>query len=446
MLRRFVPISVALLLVAGCTSTVSPSPGPSPIASPRATATALLPTPTARPPGSTPAPSPSVTAAQADLDNLLMQLERSHPDPFHGIARDEWVAQLEALKSSLPDLSPFQAEVGLQRVVSLLSREGRDGHEFALPVDDGPALPFQSYEFQEGVFITRALAPYADLAGQEILALNGHPIADVLERLEPLIPRAGPATVPAFRPIYFHRTSVLRGLGLIDEFPVPITLRDAAGDEHDVEFEPVAFGQYATLVGQYGVGLPPNGTLYLSAPGDALWWRELPDSTSFYIRYEIVATISQADLEAIEQGATGPGVERVILDLRQNPGGDNHYYVGLLSLLADERIDRPGHLFVLTDRRTFSAASNFAADLEQTTSATFAGEQMGGGINFWGDARQVPLPNYPVPMQVGVATRYWQKSARDDPRLTIEPDISVPALAADYFAGRDPVLETVTTN
>ena len=29
----------------------------------------------------------------------------------------------------------------------------------------------------------------------------------------------------------------------------------------------------------------------------------------------------------------------------------------------------------------------------------------------------------------------------DDPRLTLEPDIAVPYTSADYFAGRDPVLE-----
>ena len=46
-------------------------------------------------------------------------------------------------------------------------------------------------------------------------------------------------------------------------------------------------------------------------------------------------------------------------------------------------------------------------------------------------------------MQVGVSTRYWEKGVPDDPRLTIEPDLAVPLTAADYFAGRDAVLEAV---
>ncbi len=353
------------------------------------------------------------------------------------------MAELEDLKSRLPSLTPFEAQAELQRVVTLLSLNGRDGHQFALPLDDAPALPISTYEFQEGVFITAALAPYEDLVGTEIVTVNGHPIEAVLAALEPLIPRDGPATVPAFRPIYFPRTSVLRGLGLIEEGAVPLTVRDSNEEETTVDLEPVPFGEYAALVGQSGVGLPPNETLYLSDPGRVIWWQDLPESNTFYIRYRMIGSINLDEINSIEQGATASDVERVVLDLRQNPGGDNNRYTALLFLLTDQRINQPGRLFVLTDRRTFSAASNLSTELEQQTAASFAGEPMGGGLNFWNDVRQVQLPNYPVPMWVGVSTRYWQKSFPDDPRLTIEPDISLPVTAADYFAGRDPVMDAI---
>ena len=81
--------------------------------------------------------------------------------------------------------------------------------------------------------------------------------------------------------------------------------------------------------------------------------------------------------------------------------------------------------------------------MEQQTSALFAGEEMGGGLNFWNDVRWVELRDWPLPTQVGVSTRYWQFAAPDDPRLTITPDIALPARAADYFADRDPVLEAI---
>jgi hypothetical protein len=129
----------------------------------------------------------------------------------------------------------------------------------------------------------------------------------------------------------------------------------------------------------------------------------------------------------------------VIFDLRHNPGGNNTTYPYLLAILND--IEQP--LWVLTDRRTFSAASNLATELEQTTHARFAGEAMGGGLNFWNDVQFVELEHLPIPLSVGISTRYHQMSFAEDPRLTIEPDLAVPYRSADYFAGIDATLEAV---
>jgi C-terminal processing protease CtpA/Prc len=162
-----------------------------------------------------------------------------------------------------------------------------------------------------------------------------------------------------------------------------------------------------------------------------------------YVRFAEVRRVDAAQVSAMVERAAQPDVDRVVVDLRQNPGGDNTTYPGLLSALRDPAIDRPGRFFVIIDHVTFSAAANFATELEQSTGAVFAGEPMGGGLNFWNDVQWVTLPDYPVPMQVGVSTRYWQKATPDDPRLTIEPAIGIPSRASDYFAGRDPVLEAV---
>ena len=95
-------------------------------------------------------------------------------------------------------------------------------------------------------------------------------------------------------------------------------------------------------------------------------------------------------------------------------------------MLQDPAIDRPGRLIVLIGRLTFSAAANFATDLERTTGARFAGEAMGGSPNLYGDVRRVDLPY--GGQAVFVATRYYVKSTADDPRITIEPDLPVALL------------------
>ncbi len=208
-----------------------------------------------------------VSGAAADLDLLLERLEAIHPEPFHGIARADFVAALRALQGRVPDLSPDQTTVEVMRLVGLLSQAGRDGHQFAWPQPghEGPALPLRLYEFTEGVFVTAARAPYDSLVGTRVVAIEGRPIEDVLRAVEPLVPRDGPATVAAFRPLFVLRTAVLRGLGLANDGPVSVTVADADG-ERTSDLEPIPFDTYTDWAGDYGMFRLPEraDTRYLA--------------------------------------------------------------------------------------------------------------------------------------------------------------------------------------
>ena len=81
----------------------------------------------------------------------------------------------------------------------------------------------------------------------------------------------------------------------------------------------------------------------------------------------------------------------------------------LLGALQADDVNVPGRLFVLIDRTTFTAASNLATEIERTTDATFVGEPMGGGLNFWNDVAWVELEHWPIPTQVGISTRCGRK-------------------------------------
>ncbi len=156
--------------------------------------------------------------------------------------------------------------------------------------------------------------------------------------------------------------------------------------------------------------------------------------------------IPQAAIDEFDAMAAEYPDERVILDLRQNPGGDNHNYVNA-ALAPDEPRDRQARAPVRADRsgHLLGGGQLHAPRSSRSTQATFVGEAPGGGLNFWDDVTWEHLDDYVVPMRVAISVRYWEKSTPDDPRLTIEPDLAVPTLAADYFAGRDPVLQAALT-
>ncbi|HET6744886.1 MAG TPA: hypothetical protein VFH90_03455 [Candidatus Limnocylindria bacterium] len=384
----------------------------------------------------------AVGAARAELDRALERLSGVHPEPFHAVARATFEAELEALKDDLATMTRDEAMVGLMRLWARLSTE-RDGHQFAFLAEgvDEPTLPLRVYEFAEGVFITAAMEPHADLVGARITAVGGHPIDEVLDALEPLVPRDGPATVPAFRPIYLLKVAVLRGLGLVGPGDVSLHVADETGTRQ-VAVATVPVAEFEAWAGWLAyTGLPIRDGLRATEQRDNEFWVERLPTGGIYVRYTAVRDVSQQQVEEMEALAAAHPDEPIILDLRHNPGGDNHNYPPILSALDDPDIDREGRLFVLTDRVTFSAASQFATEVERRTSAIFVGEQMGGGLNFWDDVTWVTLDDYVVPMRVAISVRYWVKADGGDTRLTIDPELTVPTTAEDYFAGRDAVLE-----
>jgi hypothetical protein len=398
------------------------------------------------PPRRSPSPggTPAATAS-GDLDLLLTRLESTHPEPFHGISREDFVAALDDLRHRLPDLTANQAVVEVSRVVAMLSAEGRDGHQFAVVADghEAPMLPLRVYEFADGVYVTAATEPYADLVGTRITAIADHPITDVLAAIEPLVPRDGPATVADFRPSFLLRTDILDGLGIADPASVDVTV-DGPDGERTVAVTPVDFPDYTGWAGAYGaIRLPERAdTTYLADESTIFTSQRMASAGTLYVRYAEVRQPEPAALAAAREDASDPAMRRLVLDLRQNPGGDNHNNAALLGLLTTFRSAHPtAPIVVITDRVTFSAAANLATDAERQFAPVFVGEPMGGGLNFWNDVTWVELVNLPVPMRVGVSTRYWERSTPDDPRLTIDPDVAIPVSAADYFAGRDPALE-----
>ena len=135
-----------------------------------------------------------------------------------------------------------------------------------------------------------------------------------------------------------------------------------------------------------------------------------------------------------------PKVRRVIVDVRLNGGGDNTTYGSLLALFASKQVNRRGKLSLLVGRATFSAAANFAAEIDRDTRAAIVGEPTGGGVETYGDTVPTLLPT--LGWYVYIAARYHErKNGPGDRRLAIEPDIRVDLTSAQYFAGRDPVLD-----
>ena len=434
LMKRHLTTFALAALLAGCAAT-APSPS-SPAASGSADAAAS----TSNEAPSEPASQTPTRGPDSDLAMLVRTLEATHPEPYHAVEREEFIGALDAYEAALPTMTASESAVELMRIWAMLSRE-RDGHQFALPSAAADfMLPIRAYEFEGELYVTDAREPNENLAGTRVTAIGGMPIDEVLAAVEPLVPRDGPATVPTFRPVLLLRTVVLEGLGIVEpDAPVALTVESADGTARTVELGPISREDHTDWAGPFGLfHLPHDPDVAYLADTESFTMHELDDGRTLYLRYRFV---EGPDVDAAESLVRSGEMDRLILDLRQNPGGNNTTYGPLLRLVQAFATDHPGATTVLTDRVTFSAAANLATEVEQSTDAVFMGEPMGGGLNFWNDVSWVDLRTLPIPMRLAVSTRYWQFATPDDPRLTIEPDVAFPVTAEDYLAGRDPVLE-----
>ena len=133
-------------------------------------------------------------------------------------------------------------------------------------------------------------------------------------------------------------------------------------------------------------------------------------------------------------------VERLVLDVRLNGGGNNYKNKPIVTgIVRCEQINQPGKLLVIIGRRTFSACQNLVNELDNYTNAIFVGEPTAENINFYGDNRQVTLPNSGLPVFLSFA--WWQDKPQWENGPWTEPHLAVDMSFEDYRTNRDPVLE-----
>src|SRR5918994_1325622 len=88
--------------------------------------------------------------------------------------------------------------------------------------------PLRVRDFADGVHVVAG----GKHVGKRVAAIDGVPIGEVIERVEPLIPRDNASTVRLLLPEYLVCAEVLRGLGIVDG---PATYRFGDGSESTVE-------------------------------------------------------------------------------------------------------------------------------------------------------------------------------------------------------------------
>ncbi|MCE7924732.1 MAG: tetratricopeptide repeat protein [Haliscomenobacteraceae bacterium CHB4] len=388
---------------------------------------------------------------QADLRFLQHTVHEDYSFLFKKIGAPAWDANVEELYAAIPALQPHEILAGFGRIVASFQYGHTDVGWRQSPVKYH-VVPLNLYWFSDGIYIEGAHKEYAQILGAKVLKVEGMRVEDAIEAIRPLIPAENEQYFKAHGLDFLCVPEALHAQRVTKILKNSITLTlEQNGKSFEQTFAaadayrfPRQYG-FVSLKDDWVSVRDQNATpLYLKNLDKIYYFEYLPEHKTVYVRHsqiqddpsEHIPAFYQRVFDFIEKN----DVERLVLDVRLNGGGNNYKNKPIVTgIIRTEKINQPGKLFVLIGRRTFSACQNLVNELSNYTNAIFVGEPTAENINFYGDNRQVVLPNSKLPVYLSFA--WWQDKPQWENDDWLTPHLAVDMAFDDYRSNRDPVLE-----
>jgi hypothetical protein len=386
-----------------------------------------------------------------DLAFLAEETKRMHVSPFKKVSQAQFDGEVRKLHSDIPNLTDEQIITRLMRLMEPIG----DGHTGIFPafITTWRSAPLQLELFEEGMYVIGADPKYRDIVGGRVVKIGEHTPEDVIKTVAPIISKDSEQGINRSVVDFIRYPALLKGLGLLPQSEsLTLTVRDAAGKTRDIAIPAVELPTghsridghptWVTVHQSAGAPLP----LSMKDRRTNYWFERLPNSKTVYFDFNLVVNMQaeslSAFLERFFRYVDENDIDRVIIDMRWNNGGNTMLMRPLVNgVISRPKINRPGRLFVVVSRYTFSAAVNVAAALEQNTNAILVGEPTPTGPNNIAESNIIILPYSGV--RASISDIYWQNSWPFDTRTWIAPGLFVPRTFEAYKANRDPVMETI---
>jgi tetratricopeptide (TPR) repeat protein len=388
---------------------------------------------------------------RADLTYLVNLMEARHPNPFHTVSEADWRTAIEVLDRDIPVMSDVQVVGALQRLAGMI----RDGHtSLYIPFGGEHAfhmLPIMPYVIGDETYILAADETHADLVGSRIIAVDGIAMEEAWGRIAEGFPHDNTQTDKITVPLALTFAETGAGLlGSDDETGLTLALEALDGSTRSVRLTGVPPNRNPVPLwapdGWASMG-PAELPMWLARKDEAHWFDDLEDINAVYAQINQTRNTDDRSLAEFASQMTAhieaTGAERLVLDIRNNMGGDGTLNMELIrAILRADNLDHEGGVFVITGPRTFSAAMIMSSMLEQMVGVIFVGEPTGSRPNFYGEDTTVVLPYSQI--NGSISSRWFQGGeTSDDIRPWIAPDIPAELTVDDVLTGNDPALEAI---
>ena len=381
--------------------------------------------------------APAAYSAQAarwrtDLDYLSTQLAaREDPEAF-AAGKARFSEEIAALIERAPSASNAQMAVGIMQAVASFGIAHSAVTDLLFP-----AYPIRLAVFSDGLHVTAVDAAYRDLLGARLVRVGAISGQAAYERVSTVISHENQAWLSELAPQDLTMPTILDGLGILTSGHDELTFRTLTGAT--VTVSPPAYppGQNPPLI-----RLPTSPPLYQQRPEEPFWFSYLAADQTLYVRYTQCtdpAGFAALTKQVFALAATHP-VQRLVVDLRQNEGGDTGVFDPFLAQLEASPLSRPGRLYAVIDQGTFSSGMDTAVELA-SAGATLIGAPTGGKPDSYGEIGTFKLPD--SGLTISYATQYFAAAAPGTDPPSLMPAITIEPTFAQYASGDDPVMDAI---
>ncbi|HEV7428838.1 MAG TPA: hypothetical protein VGQ46_20995 [Thermoanaerobaculia bacterium] len=375
-----------------------------------------------------------MTKAQwhSDLAFFARELPKRHANAFHAVTREQFAEAVQQLDSRIEAATDDEIVTGFVRLTALIG----DGHTHVSLPPNWHRLAVAIVPFGDEWRVTRTTPANKALLGQRATAIDGVPIADAVKRLRVLAPQdETDALQRSVAANFLLVAEILHGTNIAPD-PAKVTLTVTKDDGSELS-EVVAAIPAADQMKQEWLSVTPELPLYRRNPEAGFTQTVLPDGKTVYVNWRNYDALA-ANASKFWQLVDSSKATRVIIDLRQNGGGD--YTVGRRHMV-EALAKRPGvKAYVIIGSRTFSAAMVNAIDFRNTAHATLVGEPIGEKPNSYQENDEMFLPA--SRLLVSYSTKLY-KFVPDDAPNVVAPDKVIATSWSDFAAGRDPVVDWI---
>jgi len=391
-----------------------------------------------------------------DLRYLTEQMPLKHKSLFHTMSEAEFHAAVAKLDSDIPALNEDQIFVRLLQIMAMV----QDGHTgLSLrpvpPPDRKDHIPIRFERYADGIYVRAAAPEYAGTVGGRVVQVGSVDWKEAIRRVDSIQSHDPGNDGEQFAwsaKTDLNDPRILHGLGLSDSSKSADFLIERNGQRQ------VFTMKASASLGQWYLDSVPAGWVDarpISAPvplsrqhGDeGFWFLVLPEQHAVYFQFNLVFNLGDETLsdftKRLSAALDRPDVQRLVIDVRNNTGGDNTFLRPLLIALIRSKANHRGGIYVITGPTTFSACQNFVNRLENYADVIFVGSPTGENVNFYGDPVDITLPN--SHLEAAVSRLWWQDEDPRDKRVATDPELAVAGTFADYVAGRDPALDLALT-